>query len=81
MAKSSSFEEALARLEQVVRDLEGGQMGLEESLARYEEGVQLLRRCYAQLSDAEKRIQELVGQDEQGLPILRSFEHKASHKQ
>lgn len=73
-----TFEQALARLEEVVHDLEAGQIGLEESLARYEEGVKLLKSCYAQLAGAEKRILELVGQDENGNPITRSFDHRAS---
>lgn len=72
------FEEALARLEEVVHDLEGGQIDLEDSLARYEEGIRLLKRCYGQLSAAEKRILELMGQDEAGNPVTRPFDHRPS---
>jgi len=53
------FEEALERLEQVVEDLEGGSLTLEDSLARYEEGVRLSKRLTQTLDDAEKRIEKL----------------------
>ena len=45
--ESVTFEQALERLEAVVRDLESGETGLDRSLERYEEGVQLLKRCRA----------------------------------
>lgn len=73
-----SFEEALAELERVVRDLEDGQTGLEESLARYERGVALVKRCYGQLRDAEQRILQVTGTDEQGQPVLQPFQHAAT---
>src|SRR5215471_4732560 len=53
------FEQALERLEQVAEDLESGQLSLEDSLARYEEGVKLSRRLTQTLDDAEKRIEKL----------------------
>ncbi len=58
-----SFEEALARLEQIVDELESGELGLEASLAAFEEGVSLSRRCSGQLDDAERRIEVLVDED------------------
>ena len=73
------FEDALAELEQVVRDLEDGQIGLEDSLARYERGVGLIKRCYAQLRDAEQRILLVTGTDDEGKPILQPFQHSATH--
>ena len=69
-----SFEEALAQLEEVVRELEDGQIGLEESLSRYELGVGLIKRCQAQLRQAEQRIQLLTGVDENGQPSLQLFQ-------
>lgn len=82
MAKSCpdnvTFEQALADLERIVRELEDGKIGLEESLARYEQGVALLKRCYGQLRQVEQRITELTGQDADGNPIGRTFEHAAS---
>lgn len=54
-----TFEEALAKLESIVRDIEEGKIGLEESIDRYEDGVKLLRRCRDILSRAELKIQTL----------------------
>jgi exodeoxyribonuclease VII small subunit len=73
-----TFEQALAELDRIVRDLEDGQIGLEDSLARYEEGVGLLKRCYAQLREAEQRILLLTGVDEEGQPVLQPFQHTAT---
>ena len=58
------FEEYLARLEKIVEELEGGDLTLDESLARYEEGVKALRKCYEILRDAEKRVEILLKSDE-----------------
>ena len=66
------FEHALAELEAIVRELEDGQTGLEEALARYEKGVGLLKRCYGQLREAEQRILLLTGVDAEGRPAART---------
>jgi exodeoxyribonuclease VII small subunit len=73
-----TFEQALAELDRIVRELEDGGTGLEESLARYEEGVGLLKHCYSQLRQAEQRIQLLAGVDDDGTPILKPFDHTAT---
>jgi exodeoxyribonuclease VII small subunit len=57
-----SFGEALAELEQIVRALEGGQLELEEGLARYERGVALLRACQDKLAQAKQRVTMLIGE-------------------
>lgn len=75
-----SFEQALAELDRLVRELEDGKISLEDSLARYERGVKLLHRCHSQLRQAEVRIGELVGQDAFGEPITRPFDHAATLK-
>lgn len=59
-AEQQSFEDAFARLEDVVSRLESGDAGLEEALALFEEGVTLARFCRAQLDRAEARIRVLV---------------------
>lgn len=56
------FSEALGELESIVSALESGQLDLEESLARYERGVALLRACQAKLADAEQRVTVLMGE-------------------
>ena len=54
-----SFEQALARLEELVGRLEGGELSLEESLETFERGTALVRRCARQLEAAELRIVQL----------------------
>ena len=61
-----SFEESLAELEAVVRDLEDGKTSLETAIARYEQGVALLKTCHEMLKVAEQRITLLTGPDENG---------------
>ena len=56
----TSFEEALERLETIVEELEAGSLSLDQSLARYEEGMRLSRRLTRTLDQAEKRIERLV---------------------
>ena len=58
------FSDALAELESIVSALEGGQLELEDSLARYERGVALLRACQARLTEAEQRVTMLMGEVE-----------------
>lgn len=77
-AAPPSFEEALARLEQIVHDLEEGELGLTDALAQYEAGVKLLRQCYDALQTAERRIELLTGVDAEGRPITQPFDDTAS---
>jgi len=72
------FEQAIAELDRVLRDLEDGTTTLEEALARYERGVTLLRQCYGQLQAAEQKIRLLAGMTDDGKPDLRPFEHTAA---
>ena len=67
---SLAFEQALADLERILRNLEDGTISLEDSLVQYERGVGLMKGCYLQLRNAEQRILKLVGVDEQGKPLL-----------
>jgi exodeoxyribonuclease VII small subunit len=77
-AANLTFEQSLAELDRIVRDLEDGQLGLEEALARYEVGVGLLKRCYGQLRAAEQRILLLTGVDAEGQPVSEPFDHTAT---
>ena len=56
------FDKALAEFRQVVEKLEAGNLALEESIALFEQGVLLQRRCERMLSEAELRFQRLVEQ-------------------
>lgn len=57
-----SFSEALAELERIVNQLEGGSLEIEDSLARYERGVALLRALQLRLADAQARVTVLLGE-------------------
>lgn len=72
------FEQALAELDRILRELEDGTTSLEDALARYERGVGLLRLCYGQLRSAEQKIQQLTGVSEDGKPELKPFDHVSS---
>ena len=54
------FEDALKKLEDIVDALEAGDVPLETSLAKYEEGVKLVRLCQKKLAEARKKIEILV---------------------
>jgi exodeoxyribonuclease VII small subunit len=57
--KTPTFEAALAELEQVVADMESGKLPLEESLAAYQRGAELLRQCRSRLDDAQQQVRIL----------------------
>ena len=59
-----TFEQALGRLEKIVEQIESGEIGLEQSIAKYEEGIKLIQQCRTILDAAEKKIQLLAkGED------------------
>ncbi|MDI6773879.1 MAG: exodeoxyribonuclease VII small subunit [Verrucomicrobiota bacterium] len=54
------FEQALERLETIVAEMERSSLGLEDMLARFEEGRQLIKFCSQKLNEVEKKIEVLV---------------------
>ena len=58
------FDERLQQLEELVSELEGGELSLEDSLARYGRGVELLKACRGQLEAFRARVEELSGDGE-----------------
>ncbi len=58
--KEPTFEERLARLEEIVGQLESGGVGLDASLRLYAEGAELIKVCRRDLAEAEQRIQKLT---------------------
>ena len=54
------FEDAMERLEEIIKDLEQGELPLEDSLKAFEEGMQLLKFCSNKLEEAEKKVTMLV---------------------
>ncbi len=71
---AASFEAAADRLAEIVRQLEGGDLPLDDALRLFEEGVKVARAAQARLERAERRVEELLGVDERGEPITRPFE-------
>jgi len=63
------FEDAIERLEELIEQIESGEIGLEESLKRYEEGSALIKRCRAILDDAHQKITELTASSDGGLAV------------
>ncbi|MCD6262383.1 MAG: exodeoxyribonuclease VII small subunit [Deltaproteobacteria bacterium] len=62
MAKKN-FEEAMQRLEEIVRQLEEGELSLDASMEIFEEGMKLIKFCTLKLEEAEKKVTMLVEQD------------------
>ena len=60
---SMSFEEAMAALEQVVSQLEKGEVPLEQSIALYERGAALKAHCAGKLKDAEEKVELIRAQE------------------
>ncbi len=58
-SKTQSFEASLAELEQVVADMESGKLTLEDSLAAYKRGAELLSFCRSRLDDAQQQVRVL----------------------
>ena len=71
--KEMSFESSVARLGQIVSHLERGDMPLEDSLALFEEGTALIRRCTEILDKAEQQVVKLK-KGEDGSPVELPFE-------
>jgi len=72
-SKTPTFEDDLAALEAIVEALEEGELPLEESLKRFEDGIKLYRRCDKALTDAEKKI-EILTKNASGELEARAFD-------
>lgn len=59
-AEQPGFEQSLARLEAVVREMEGGRLTLEQMMTHFEEGSELVKTCSAKLNEVERKIEVLV---------------------
>lgn len=62
MAETPKFEEGLSQLEQLVEDLEGGELDLDESMKRFEKGVKLTQQLNGVLDQAARKVEKLSGQ-------------------
>ena len=77
MAKKT-FESALNKLEQITSELEDGEPGLEKSLKKFEEGIQLVHFCSEKLEEARNRVDLLVKKDSElsSLPFSENIPQK-----
>jgi len=71
--ESLTFEEAFEQLQQIVEQIEQGEVGLEESIGRYERGMKLIAHCRKVLQQAERKVLELQ-QAAEAQPTLEPFE-------
>lgn len=67
--KSTNFEAAIAELESLVEEMEQGDISLEESLKKFERGIELTRTCQQALQEAEQKVQMLI-EKQQGDAIV-----------
>ncbi len=77
-ADSTSFEDSLVELQDIVGNLESGTTSLHESIQQFERGVTLLKGCYQVLEGAEQRIEILTSIDRDGQPETEAFDASAT---
>jgi exodeoxyribonuclease VII small subunit len=70
--KLKDFEKSLTQLEQIVNQMEGGELSLEESLDQFEKGIRLAKNCQDTLSSAKIRVEKLI--EKNGLQQTLSFD-------
>jgi exodeoxyribonuclease VII small subunit len=63
MAKGK-FEDALEKLEDIVKKMEAGELPLDDALKSFEEGIKLIRFCQAKLDEAERRVEMILGKED-----------------
>ena len=71
--QNKTFEESMARLEQIVRAMERGDVALEESLKLFQEGTELVRSCQKLLDDAQLQVKQLLTVPD-GSPVEEDFQ-------
>ena len=67
MKKSMTFEDAMKALEEIVTELESGELALEKALKKFEEGVRLSKFCSTKLDETEKKVTLLLKDQEKDL--------------
>lgn len=67
MAEKKTFEKSISELENIVRQLETGDVTLDESLALFEQGIKLSKNCQKLLDNAEKKVSVLMADGEGGM--------------
>lgn len=82
-----NFEESFKQLEEILTQMNGGELSLDQSLAQYEKADVLIQNCQKQLKDAEQKIEQLtknrdqsLSLDEKGQPQVQAFEPSCSNE-
>ena len=70
---NKTFEESMARLEQIVRSMERGDVALEESLKLFQEGTDLVRNCQKLLDEAQLQVRKIMTAPD-GSPVEEAFQ-------
>lgn len=70
--KLKNFEKSMQQLEKIVSQMESGDLGLEESLEQFEQGIRLAKNCQDTLANAELRVEQLI--EKNGLQQTAVFE-------
>ncbi|MDR0521886.1 MAG: exodeoxyribonuclease VII small subunit [Planctomycetaceae bacterium] len=68
-----TFEESIVRLEEILKQLDGGKIDLETALTQYEEGITLLKNCHRILETARQKIEVLRSVNADGSPVTAPF--------
>ena len=71
-SENKTFEQSMARLEQIVRAMERGDVALEESLKLFQEGTELVRSCQKLLDDAQMQVKMIMTAPD-GSPVEEDF--------
>lgn len=71
--KNQTFEQSMARLEQIVRAMERGDVALEESLKLFQEGTELVASCQKLLDDAQMQVKKIMTAPD-GTPVEEEFQ-------
>lgn len=71
--KNHTFEQSMARLEQIVRAMERGDVALEESLKLFQEGTELVRSCQKLLDEAQMQVKKIMTAPD-GTPVEEEFQ-------
>ncbi len=74
--KNMTFEQSMARLEQIVRTMERGDAPLEESLKLFQEGTELVRSCNQLLENAQLQVKKIMTAED-GRPVEEEFQDEA----
>lgn len=60
MSKERTFEESMKRLEEIISELESGDVDLEKSLAYFTEGIEMVKNCKTEINKAEEKVKILI---------------------